>query len=140
MRYFKRHWNEGRGDELDAWGPATYFLEARPNGSVTRQVEVYSDGHVLAYDELLLEDRFGGLADQPLDLDTVAGFEVDQATFEAAWSVTPSNCRVSRPGDSKAVFHRMHSHEPTNWRCGNCQALFGRLPPWCLVCGARPAP
>jgi hypothetical protein len=73
MRYFRRHWDESRGDAFDAWGPATYFLEALPDGGVTRQVQVYADGHVLAYDELLLEDQFGGLTDQPLGEDAFAG-------------------------------------------------------------------
>ena len=40
----------------------------------------------MKYDEAHVEDEFGGLGDQPLDLDDFAPFEIDRALFDAAWS------------------------------------------------------
>ena len=56
------------------------------DGSVRRQLEVYSSGVVLAYDESHLDDRYGGLTDQRLDLVDFAPYEVPGEEFERVWS------------------------------------------------------
>lgn len=50
MRYYKRRWEQGRGDQFDVWGPADYFFEVDDGGVVLRQMEVYANGTVLRYD------------------------------------------------------------------------------------------
>jgi hypothetical protein len=85
MRYYKRRWEEGRGDRFDAWGPAVYFFETDENGAVLRQVEVYANGTVLRYDVGHFEDEYGRLADQPLDRMAMARFLTDETAFERAW-------------------------------------------------------
>ncbi len=40
---------------------------------------------MLRYDEARWQDEYGGLADQPLDLNELAEFEISAATFEEAW-------------------------------------------------------
>jgi hypothetical protein len=64
MRYFRRPWDEPRGDAYDHRGPSTYFLEVGPDLWVTRQLEVYANGVAVAYDERVVHDEYGGLADQ----------------------------------------------------------------------------
>lgn len=86
MRYFKRRWEESRGDQYDEWGPSTWYFEVGSDGYAVRQVEQYDDGTVLKYDDDHANDELGGLADQPLDVAEFTPFEVDRAAFENAWA------------------------------------------------------
>ncbi len=55
-------------------------------------MEVYADGTVLKYDESHFHDRYGGLGDQPVDIDgDLLPFEIDAAEFERAWSTKALN-------------------------------------------------
>ena len=56
MKYFKRNWNETRGDQYDSWGKSVWFFETDNNGEVLRQIEVYDNGKVLKYDNQNIED------------------------------------------------------------------------------------
>jgi hypothetical protein len=85
MRYYERRWEQGRGDQFDTWGPAVYFFETDDNGAVLRQVEVYANGTVLRYGAGHVEDDYGQLADQPLDVVAMAPFLTDESAFERAW-------------------------------------------------------
>ena len=48
-RWFKRRWEETRGDEFASWGAATYFFEVSDDGWPSRQIEVYDHGPTLRY-------------------------------------------------------------------------------------------
>jgi hypothetical protein len=96
LRYFKRRWDESRGDAHDAWGRSTWYLEVGDDGRPVRQLERYDAGVALKYDETHLDDEHGGLGDQPLDLEEFRAFEIDAATFEDAWSSSVALNR-SRP-------------------------------------------
>jgi hypothetical protein len=85
VRYFRRRWDEDRGDEYASWGPATYYFEVDDDLYPTRQLEVYERGPSLRYSSERLNDAYGLLSDQRLDLEDFASFEIDGATFEAAW-------------------------------------------------------
>ena len=99
LRYFRREWREPRGDAFDAWGTSVLWFECEPDGSVVRQIEHYADGHVLKYDRTHLDDRYGGLADQAMDLEEFARFEITRAEFEAGWKGLEAHNRprVERP-------------------------------------------
>lgn len=86
MRYFKRYWDEPRGDTHNAWGCSWWYFETDDTGIVSRQVEVYESGPTLRYDTRRLNDEFGGLTDQPLDLGEFASFEVQREEFERVWA------------------------------------------------------
>ncbi len=90
MRYFKRPWDESRGDAYDAWGTSVWYLEVDAEGGVSRQLEVYENGTALKYDAEHLEDRYGGLSDATLELeeDGFLPFEIQQAEFESTWAST----------------------------------------------------
>ncbi|HRG99214.1 MAG TPA: hypothetical protein PLR99_23350 [Polyangiaceae bacterium] len=85
-RYFKRFWDEPRGDAYDSCGTSWWYFELDSNGWPSRQLELYADGTLLRYDVGHAEDELGGLGDQPLDLAELAAFEIDAAEFEARWS------------------------------------------------------
>jgi hypothetical protein len=85
MRYFRRYWNESRGDAHDAWGCSWWTFETDDAGGVTRQVVVYERGPTLRYDDGRPDDESGGLSERPLDLDDFAEFEVPRAEFERVW-------------------------------------------------------
>ena len=85
MRYFKRNWNETRGDQYDSWGKSVWFFETDDNGEVLRQMEVYDNGKVLKYDNENSEDEFGMLADQNLDLTEFNEFTIEKEEFENNW-------------------------------------------------------
>jgi len=93
MRYFKRQWDEDRGDQYADWGPATYYLEVTQDGTPNRQMEVYANGIALRYDQQHPGDTFGMLADQPLDLNDFAAFEIQADEFEQAWNAQKAHNR-----------------------------------------------
>jgi hypothetical protein len=69
MRYFKRPWDEPRGDEYDSLGTTTFYFEVGPDLYIWRQIEVYENGSVLKYDRSHLYDAYGQLAEHPVDLE-----------------------------------------------------------------------
>jgi hypothetical protein len=89
MIYFKRRWDESRGDEYSAWGGAVYYLEVAPDGTATRQMEVYDSGTVLQYHADHVEDVFGFLTDQTVDLSEFYRFGISREEFESAWTSHP---------------------------------------------------
>lgn len=86
MKYFKRNWDETRGDEFDNWGTSIWYFETDNSGLPTKQIEVYQNGKVLKYDQLKLEDEFGRLGDQELDLNVFSEFEITKLEFEKIWN------------------------------------------------------
>ena len=93
MFYYKRHWDEDRADEYAAWGCSDWFFEAAPDGTVTRQMEVYDNGTVMQYHAHHIEDVFGGLSDQPVDHGEYNPFIISREEFESAWNARPSTNR-----------------------------------------------
>ena len=92
MNYYKRRWDEDRGDEHSDWGCSDWYFEVAPDGGVVRQMEVYDSGTVLQYSNEHVEDEFGMLADQPLDDDEYRSFSISREQFENAWgSYQPMN-------------------------------------------------
>lgn len=85
MRYFKRNWNETRGDQYNNWGKSIWFFETENNGEVLRQIEIYDNGKALKYDNQNNEDEFGGLANQNLDLTEFIEFTIEKEEFESKW-------------------------------------------------------
>lgn len=85
MRYFKRKWNETRGDQYDNWGTSTFFIETDDSGYPSRQIEKYDNGIVLKYGDEKSEDEFGILGDQDLDLEEFGEFEISKTEFENEW-------------------------------------------------------
>ena len=85
MKYFKRNWNETRGDQYDSWGKSVWLFETDNNGEVLRQIEIYDNGKVLKYDNQNIEDEFGMLADQNIDLTEFNEFKVLKEEFENKW-------------------------------------------------------
>ncbi len=86
MHYFKRKWEEDRGDQFASWGCAVYFFETDSDFVPTRQLEVYDNGTRLRYDQQHTHDEYGMLADQPLDAEDFAPYSISQAEFEDAWN------------------------------------------------------
>jgi hypothetical protein len=86
LRYYKRPWDQSRGDRYDAWGRSVWLFETDEVGNVLRRVELYDGGQRLRYDGNRLDDSYGGLSEKPLDLSDFAAFEIDATEFEAVWS------------------------------------------------------
>ncbi len=86
MRYLRRRWEESRGDDYDACGASEWFFEVGDDACPVRQLELCDGGQVLMYDEGHLDDSYGMLGDQELDLDDFARFEITRDDFEAHWS------------------------------------------------------
>ncbi len=83
--YFKRRWDETRGDQHDAWGTSVWYFEVGPDGYAVRQIEEYASGVLLKYSETEMEDEYGFLADQPIDIDEGDWEGITRAEFESAW-------------------------------------------------------
>ncbi len=86
MKYFKRNWDETRGDGFDNWGTSIWYFETDLSGLPTKQIEVYQNGRVMKYDQSKVEDEFGGLGYQELDLDEFSQFEISESEFKKVWN------------------------------------------------------
>lgn len=93
-RFFKRNWDESRGDECDAWGTSIWYFQLDDEGYPERQLEIYSSGDALAYDRQHLDDKYGGLRDQPIDVEEWCAFEITREEFDAAWNAAEPRNRV----------------------------------------------
>lgn len=87
MRYFKRFWNESRGDEYDHWGTCMYYFETDDLGWPMRQIEEYQNGVVSKYDRNKIQDKFGALADQQLELEEFDKYEIEESEFQRMWDL-----------------------------------------------------
>lgn len=86
LKYIKRYWNEGRGDEYDSWGTSWWFFEVNENGEVVRQAELYENGRLLRYSSEHAEDEFGALAEISLDKSHAEYTLMSPEEFEEVWS------------------------------------------------------
>tara|TARA_B100001059_G_C17739451_1_gene530784 strand:+ start:108 stop:374 length:267 start_codon:yes stop_codon:yes gene_type:complete len=86
MKYYKRNWEENRGDDFYSWGKSIWLFETDNSGQPTKQIEIYENGKVLKYDQTKLEDEYGGLGDQELDLDEFSDFEITEQEFKQNWN------------------------------------------------------
>lgn len=92
MPFYRRRWDERRGDRYDDWGAAVYYFWVH-EGVVEQQVEIYDTGVMLAYDRYHMEDDFGMLSRGPLDPDEWASFEIDIDTYQREVDGQPYNRR-----------------------------------------------
>lgn len=83
--YYKRHFNEIRTKKSETWGTCDYYFETNQNGQILRQIEVYENGKELKYSEEFIEDEYGFLADQPIDLLDFENFVINKSDFEYQW-------------------------------------------------------
>jgi hypothetical protein len=83
--YYKRHFDESRIEKSETWGTCDYYFESNQNGEILRQIEVYENGKRLKYSEELIEDEFGFLADQNIDLSEFEQFTINKKDFEYQW-------------------------------------------------------
>lgn len=88
--FYRRRWEETRGDQHDDWGRATYYFWMQ-GGVVEQQIERYDSGVVLAYDRYHIEDEFGGLSRVELNRDEWAPFEIDIGSYQRETDVQPYN-------------------------------------------------
>ncbi|MFI5924818.1 hypothetical protein ACIA3K_02435 [Micromonospora sp. NPDC051543] len=86
-RFYRRHWDESRGDEFDGWGHSVWYFEVDDDGWPVRQVQVYDHGPVLRYGPGHEEDRYGGLGQASLDdpEEDWSPFVVARDAFEHVW-------------------------------------------------------
>jgi hypothetical protein len=87
LRYFKRPWDETTGDpKTNDWGTAIYYFETDAQGDVLKQIVVYQNDKMLKYSNLHLDDEFGGLTDQALDLADNGYVAIDKKDFFTLWN------------------------------------------------------
>jgi uncharacterized protein (DUF433 family) len=82
--YFKKEWDEATGEEAtNSWGASIFYFETDFQFNVLRQIQIFENGNVLKYDLEYIDDKFGGLAESPIELD---GFnEIAKDQFEQLW-------------------------------------------------------
>lgn len=87
-RFYRRRWNESRGDKFDGWGHSDWYFEVDDNGRPVRQVEVYDNGPVLRYGPGHEEDQYGGLGQASLDDpdEDWSMFVITPNVFERVWN------------------------------------------------------
>jgi len=61
------------------------LFEVQPDGYVARQIELFDNGNVLLYDEVIREDEYGGRSIVTLEFDEYDEFEIDRAEFLRLW-------------------------------------------------------
>lgn len=90
MPFYRRRWDETRGDEHDDWGPAVYYFWVQDR-VVGQQVERYDAGVLLAYDRYHPEDQYGQMTVESLDACEWAPFEIDIVTYQSETDGQPFN-------------------------------------------------
>lgn len=85
--YFKRYFDESRIEKSENWGTCIYYFEANFNGEILRQIEIYENGKVLKYSHEFIEDEYGFLADQEIDLLEFKEFSISKSEFEDQWKI-----------------------------------------------------
>jgi len=95
-RYFRRRWDDSRGDNYASWGCATYYFEVDELGCVRRQIEEYDQGPKLRYNQNRPEDRYGRLASGNVidDESTWGACEIPASEFEDSWKSSPDEYAV----------------------------------------------
>ncbi len=90
-RFYRRRWDESRGDEFDAWGQSVWYFEVDNDGWPVRQVEVYDTGPVLRYGPEHEEDQYGGLGQASLNdpEEDWSQFVITRDVFERVWDSAP---------------------------------------------------
>lgn len=83
--YYKRHFNESRIEKFETWGNCDFYFESNQKGEILRQIEVYENGRRLKYSEEIIEDEFGFLSDQKIDLLEFEKFTINKKDFEYQW-------------------------------------------------------
>lgn len=120
-RWFRRRWDERRGDALDAWGGATYYFEVDDDGVPTRQIEVYEAGPRLRYGPGQEEDAFGRLAHGPLGRDEDwSEWAISGEDFQAEWDrlVSESHGEPLAQVDGAREHRAGDSSERVLWSAG----------------------
>jgi Cysteine-rich CPCC len=96
LQYYKRPWDETTGEPTtNDWGTAVYYFETNAQGDVLKQIVVYQNHKTLKYSVLHLEDEFGGLAEQALDLTDSGYISIDKNEFFRLWN-TPIMANFSK--------------------------------------------
>lgn len=85
--YFKKEWDETTGEELtESWGKSVYYFETDLQFNVVRQIQIFKSGKAIKYDLEYVDDKFGGLAESPIELD---GFNtINESEFDNLWEKT----------------------------------------------------
>ncbi len=85
--FFKRKWEETSGNpKTNDWGTVMYYFETDKNGNVLKQIEIYDNHRILKYSELCLEDAYGGLATEGLDLTDFGYIKIEEKEFLKHWN------------------------------------------------------
>jgi hypothetical protein len=109
--FFKRHWDETTGDQkTDSWGTSFYYFETDTEGDVLKQIVVYDNGKILKYSHLHLEDEYGGLSEQTLDLTGNEYTPLSKNDFFKLWNKpiieTFTSKKISLAGWHIGVYNR----------------------------------
>lgn len=86
MRYYRRRWDESRGDDHDSWGSSDWFFEVADDGTVVRQVEAYDAGAVRRYSTDHPQDEDGSLSEAPFDAAEWEPYRITAEEFAQAWA------------------------------------------------------
>ena len=62
-----------------------WYFEIDEKGYPNRQIEKYDNGKVLKYDLENMEDEFGGLGDQIIEIEEFSEFEITKEKFTREW-------------------------------------------------------
>lgn len=89
MHFFKYQWNETTGEEAtNSWGYSIFYVETDTEFYPTRQLQLFENGNALKYDTEYLDDKFGGLGDQPVEPESFEGEKINKEEFEEIWNNT----------------------------------------------------
>lgn len=84
--FFKRAWNETTGEKLtDSWGVSIFYFETNEEYCVLRQIHIFENGKVLKYDTSYTDDKYGRLAEDSLNIEEFAEYEISSLEFEQLW-------------------------------------------------------
>jgi hypothetical protein len=87
MTYIKCRWDDNQGELRAGWGGSWWYFEFDPDGSISRQIEIYDNGMRLRYGPDRLEDANGRLGEgRRQHMDMPGALEMTADEFEAVWA------------------------------------------------------
>ena len=99
----------GPGERIDGdWGDCVWYMEVNDRLEVVRQLEVYENGNILAYETGHEEDQYGGLGDAQLEWlaandpaeelgEDYSYSEITSEEFERVWAEAKPMNRGAHP-------------------------------------------
>lgn len=69
----------------DSWGTSTFYFEIDQDHHIVRQIQIFENGNTLKYSPEFMQDKYGKLSDQRLEIGGSELIIIHKSEFEKIW-------------------------------------------------------